>query len=154
MRENVTAQVSGRPEDWTIDASVGSPWSVVITAPSGERFEGAGIDLFQALKAARLPLDERGILLCCNGARINAHPSGLTSSQGGDMVYLNHRWRPAGRRDLRYVFGPAPARKIATVAEQDRFWEEFADTTGISWTMYLNPVRWFYLAAQSLRGRK
>ncbi|MGW2256174.1 hypothetical protein ACWCXH_39485 [Kitasatospora sp. NPDC001660] len=154
MRERIEVVLKdGAIETWTLDASTEPPSTVTITAESGATYTGQGSDLFEALQAARRPLDDQMIKLCCNGCRPNAHPSGATRRQGGGLVYLNRHWRPATVRDLVYIFGPAPASKVATVQEQERFWQEF--TEGIrqsSWLSVLNPIRWFYLATQSWHG--
>ncbi|MFG2916067.1 hypothetical protein ACGF0D_24675 [Kitasatospora sp. NPDC048298] len=153
MNERVEVVMQdGAAETWTLGASEDPPWTVTLTTESGVTYTGEGDDLFQALQEVRRPLDDQMIRLCCNGARRNAHTSGATSRQGGFMVYLNHRWRPATIRDLVYVFGPAQPEDVATVEEQEHFWRDFIERRSPAWLVVLNPVRWFYYATRSWQG--
>jgi len=107
----------------TLQADGLGPWS----AP--------GEDYFDALCNLRLELEAAGLRICVTGARVDAHPSGLSRDMGGgQMVYLLRRRRLAdrllGRRRGRTgrlvdLLSPAPCELVGTVAEQREFFENW-----------------------------
>jgi hypothetical protein len=86
-----------------------------------------GQDYFDCLKQLRLRFEPIGIKVLCNGARINAVCSGMSSSMGGcQSIYLVELGRPG--RNLVSIFEEAPANAIATVAEQEVFRQRWFDS--------------------------
>ena len=79
----------------------------------------AGGDVFDALVAMRLQLEQDGYRLLCNAARKDAYPSRMSREMsGGRKVYLLKPGRQALREDLIDVFDPATYDEVGTVAEQ------------------------------------
>jgi len=78
-----------------------------------------GSDWFECRLSLRLLLEERGWRILCNGARVNAWPSGMSRDMGGAMVYLypdDHR--PRTRDDLVRACDEASPELVVTVQEQ------------------------------------
>jgi hypothetical protein len=79
----------------------------------------AGDDVFDALVAMRLRLEQDGYRLLCNAARKDAYPSRMSREMsGGRKVYLFKPGRQALREDLIDVFDPATYDEVGTVVEQ------------------------------------
>ena len=83
-----------------------------------ERFEAG--DWFDCLISLRQWLEATGWRILCNGARVNAWPSGMARSMGGGgMVYLHPgEQRQMTGDDLVRTFDEAPAELVVTVGEQ------------------------------------
>lgn len=109
----------GRTVRASLTAHSGATWRVILDLePVAGRTFG-GDDLFEALRALRAPLDRAGIRLCCNGARRDTWPSGMSRSMGGARkVYVNRPGRHARKEDLVPTLGEAPSETIGTVEEQ------------------------------------
>ncbi|MDB0544623.1 hypothetical protein LBW62_25630 [Ralstonia solanacearum] len=76
-------------------------------------------NLFAAMSAYRLRLEQDGYLLLCNGARRDAYPSQMILEMGGGRkIYLLHAGRQTSREDLVDIFGAATIEQVCTVAEQ------------------------------------
>lgn len=98
--------------------------------PGGSIWEVADVDAWLALRALRGILDPLGLRLCCQGARVDARVSGMSSSMsGGRLAYILRSWRAPRSRDLVDIFDPAPALKIGTVSEQDLHFERWLART-------------------------
>lgn len=126
---------------WQVEHTDQEPWQLELLTDTGATFGATGVDLFDCLKKIRIETDLLGVRLCCNGARRNARPSGYSSSLGAFAVYKLHRWRSALPGDLVDVFEYAPPRKIATVSEQEKYWDKI-DAYRRSAIALLNPVFW------------
>lgn len=151
IRTSLPAKLpDGREESWIVEFTEEAPWSVRLISANGDVHAGNGADLFESLKKARRALDERGIALCCNGARPNARPSPRLSADGGFLLYVIPRGRPAGMQDVVPLFSPAPSSEVGTVAEQDRCWQELSRRTGLLWL--INPVRLWKFMENTIRG--
>lgn len=121
----VPALIPAGAQEWTVHSSEQEPWEIKAAAPDGRSFEAGGADLFVALQEVRRQAEQQGVLLCCNGARVNARPSPQASAFGGGIVYLLPSLRNPGPQDLVPLLAPAPARHVRTVAEQDAFWSAY-----------------------------
>lgn len=96
------------------------------------RITGTGPDMFAALVAVRRTLDQAGLRLLCNGARRNVRPSqmGRQMSEGRKAYRYTLGERPS-RVDLCDIFDPAPADEVASVLDQERFWEDWKRSVGL-----------------------
>ncbi len=75
-------------------------------------------NLFAAMSAYRLRLEQDGYFLLCNGARRDAYPSQMALQMGGRKIYLLPTGRQTSREDLVDIFGAATIEQVCTVAEQ------------------------------------
>lgn len=118
----------GAEETWTLTVIDGDDDCLLrLEDLSGSVWEATDFTVWHALRALRTRLDPLGVRLCCQGARIDTHGSGMTMSMSdGWLVYVLPSWRSPRSRDLVDVLDPAPSRKIATVAEQARYFERWA----------------------------
>jgi hypothetical protein len=92
---------------------------IIFTAP----------DLFDALVAFRIYLEERGYFLLCNAARRDAYPSRMAREMGGGReVYLLRMGRQARMSDLVDSLGEASLDLVATVAAQKAAYEDWLDS--------------------------
>ncbi|MFC7241782.1 hypothetical protein ACFQO7_04725 [Catellatospora aurea] len=148
----------GKSATWRVEhdlaaQSPDAPWRLSLVGPEGVRFDAFGVDLYDCLKQIRRQTEPTGVLLCCNGARRNARPSGFYgSSLGAIAVYRHHRWRAAMPWDLVGIFGYAPPRKIATVEEQEAYLEK-VDSFRRSMLPLLNPLQWITYGLSGLCHR-
>lgn len=139
------------PEEWVVRYAQEPPWVVEVASAEGKTFSGMGNDLFLALQDVRRGLDQRGILLCCNGARANARPSPAFSASGAELIYLMPRRRPVSVRDIVPLFSPAPSEAAVTVREQEAAWERInAGWSRRLW--FLNPVWWLRRMIELVKG--
>lgn len=101
---------------------------VTITATSGIGTVGpvVGGDLLDALTELRRHLGDRGLLLCCQGARINVWPSGMLRqfSHGRSGYVLGTRLED-GSFEVVDLLAPAPPVQVVNVAEQQEFVRAF-----------------------------
>jgi hypothetical protein len=126
----------------------GRSWSLCLESPNGIESTANGGNVFEALRSIRTELASRSMVICCNGARFDVRPSGLSASHGAWMVYVLRRWRPATVRDLVPIFGYAPPDRIGTVDERDAYWERHLKNRS-NWLNFINPVWWIYLLTAS-----
>ncbi len=127
----IVALPGGSEETWGLDASDEPPWEMRLVSSDGREWLTEGRDLFDALRNLRGELDPLGVCLCCNGARVNAHASRMSSDMGGGRrIYLLKRKRQAKRRDLVDLFDPAPCAEVAGVIDQDRFYDDWLESLG------------------------
>lgn len=141
----------GGEQEWLARFSDEEPWFLEVTSPGEDLYFATADNLFEALRQVRRQLEAKGILLCCNGARANARPSGLLASYGADFVYLIPAKRLPTRHDIVPLFGLAPAAMIVSVAEQDQAWERL--THSGSWkTSSLNPANWWQRMVEAAKG--
>ncbi|MGW2091464.1 hypothetical protein [Promicromonospora sukumoe] len=118
----------GVEETWTLTVVDGDDDCLLgLESVDGSAWEATDITVWHALGALRAQLDPAGVRLCCQGARIDAHVSGMSISMSdGWLAYILRPWRRPRSRDLVNVLEPAPLRKIGTVAEQARYFERWA----------------------------
>ncbi len=87
-----------------------------------ETQEFEGTDLFEALLQLRANLEQRGIRVLCNGARVDIYPSGMSRSMSaGRKAYLVRMGMRAELNDLVDIFDYADASLMGTVAQQADF---------------------------------
>jgi len=110
---------------------------------TGLSAEARGRDLFDALQQLRRQLEPQGWYPLCNGARVDCYPSGMARDMGGARSIYALAIGQAGRPALVGLFEPAPPEKVATVADQDAFYQRWL----ASRSRY---QRW--LASRSRRG--
>ncbi|MFI2430375.1 hypothetical protein [Streptomyces sp. NPDC018693] len=137
-------------EQWIVHSSEEEPWTIRVVASDGRSYEAGGADLFLSLQEVRRQTEEQGVLLCCNGARVNARPSPQASAFGGGMVYLLPSLRNPGPEDLVPLLAPAPADQVGTVAEQEAFWSAYQSSTR-STLRALSPVAPLVRLARTVR---
>ena len=79
----------------------------------------SGGDLFECFLAVRADLELQSLLLCCQGARRNVSPSGLTRQMSnGRLAYLLPVGRPVSDEDLVDVFAPADCSDVVSIVDQ------------------------------------
>ncbi|MFG1606975.1 hypothetical protein [Actinoplanes sp. NPDC049265] len=106
----------------------GKPGAATLSAWSPEHDFGAfaGPDLVDCLHDLRLRLEADGLLLCCQGARVNVWPSGqLRQFADGRQGYVLTRRAPGQIHEVVDLLDPAPAEQVVTVEDQRRFVYEF-----------------------------
>lgn len=100
------------------------PWFIEILTDPVKKYEGS--DLFHCLQRLRADLEKEGTKILCNGARVDAHVSRMGRDMGGGRrVYITRLDRKAAPEDLVDTFGDAPADRVGTVAEQQRFFRQW-----------------------------
>ncbi|WP_156095003.1 hypothetical protein [Nocardia lijiangensis] len=78
-------------------------------------------DYLSRLLAVREYLEERGLLLCCQGARPDVWPSGmLRQFENGRRAYVLDRDRRGEELEVVNIFAPAPAAMVVSVLEQGK----------------------------------
>lgn len=128
------------------------PWTVEVVVDDRSRARGEGTDLFEALKSARRHLDEEGLLLCCNGARANAHPSPSAAEAGAEVIHLVPRLRPATGRDIVPLLAPAESEAVVPVEAQEQAWEARFASSRASILALVNPIRWVKAIEERVKG--
>lgn len=144
----ILVQVDAQEARWKVLVEGDGPWRLRLESPNGIESVASGDNIFQALRSMRSELSPRGIELCCNGARVNVRPSGLSASHGAWMVYVLHMWRPSTVRDLVPILDYAPPNKIGSVEDQDDYWERHLKNRK-NWLNFINPVWWIYFLTAS-----
>jgi hypothetical protein len=144
----IRVQKDGRENQWKMLIEGEGPWNLRLESPNGVESTASGDNIFEALRSMRTELSPRHISICCNGARVNVRPSGLSASHGAWVVYVLYMWRPSTVRDLVPVFGYAPPRKIGSVEEQDAYWERHLKHRK-NWLNFINPLWWIYFLTSS-----
>jgi hypothetical protein len=145
-------QISGGAEArWQISIEGDGPWHLRLKSPDGIEAAAVGSNAFEALRSIREQLAPRGIIMCCNGARVDVRPSGFSASHGAWMIYVLRMWRPPTVRDLVPIFGYAHPSKVGSVEEQDAYWERHLKNRK-NLLNFINPVWWVYFLTAS-RGK-
>jgi hypothetical protein len=117
----------GIEENWTLTVVEDDNDCLLrLVNPAGSVWEVTDLTVWHALHALRAQTDLIGVRLCCQGARVDAHVSGMgLSMSGGWLAYILPSWRSPRSRDLVNILDPAPLRKIGTVSEQARYFERW-----------------------------
>jgi hypothetical protein len=77
------------------------------------------VDLLECLKSIRRDLEGMGLLLCCQGARLNVFPSGmLRQMTDGRLAYSLQAGEMPSDDDLVDIFAPADCSEVATLEDQ------------------------------------
>jgi hypothetical protein len=79
--------------------------------------------MFDALCELRSSfIEPPGWRILCNGARVDAWPSGMSMDfSGGMLLTVLTRGRVRSTADLAFIFDPAPATAVGTVEQQQRY---------------------------------
>ncbi len=81
---------------------------------------------FHALQNLRVMLSAEGACLCCQGARVNVYPSGMSlEMNGGRLAYQMTMGQQARNSDVVDIFSPSEDCDQSTVEEQNRFRERW-----------------------------
>lgn len=116
---SVTVASGGAEELWLLEFRLGQGtwWRLVLTAPGGASWSGAGEGLWTAFVELRRQTDRVGYRLCCAGARVDANMrSGRWA--GSDVVDVLTRRTLLGLRHTEPMLAYAPVSKVGTVEEQ------------------------------------
>lgn len=100
------------------------PASVSVIFSDGKKLTGTGADIFSSF----LNLRERlpGYIFQCKGAKINVHPSRMSSQMGGGLIaYELSMGTPAKRSDLVNIFTPDAVREEILPTEQREFFKKW-----------------------------
>jgi hypothetical protein len=98
------------------------PWELTFETPDMEQIRIADVDLFQCLCRLRDRLEQMGVRIACNGARIDAWASSMSRGMGGARkVYLTRMGQTATFADLVPTFGESSTDKLASVSEQAEY---------------------------------
>lgn len=127
LRQLHTVDADGRIAPISLRMA-GSPGATALHARSLERDYGAftGEDVVACLSGLRLRLETDGLLLCCQGARVNVWPSGqLRQFADGRQGYVLTRRAPGQVHEIVDLLDPAPAAQVVSVEDQRRFVYEF-----------------------------
>lgn len=105
-----------------INTSDRPPWRLTVTCGEiVERF--VGDDLFECLVAWRKRLEANRAKVLCDGARLDAYPSGMAREMNGaQQVYVLDTGKPARRENLVLTFDVSPIDKIASVSAQAAYY--------------------------------
>nr|WSX54237.1 hypothetical protein OG409_38240 [Streptomyces sp. NBC_00974] len=144
---------SGQMRNVRVSHSDEPPWTLLVDDPQGHDYHGEGQDLFEALCQVREEMEADSLMLCCNGARKNAHPSPSMSAAGADFVYLMPVCRLLTLRDIFPLLAPAPPTSVVSVKEQANYY-----TAKLMSRRYLiqwcNPASWVKVLEATVRGPK
>jgi hypothetical protein len=103
----------------TLKYEVGDTCRVAVEFGDGTSVSGEGTDLFDALVATRLSLEQQGILLACAGARRDVYPSPmLRQATHGRRAYVLVERTSQTRPPSVDIFDIAEWDSIASVNEQ------------------------------------
>ena len=90
----------------------------------GNTFTGTGADIFSSFLNLREKLP--GYIFQCKGAKINVHPSRMSSQMGGGLIaYELSMGHPAKRSDLVNIFTPDTVKDDVLPAEQREFFKRW-----------------------------
>ena len=127
--ESVTCSIDGVEQVCSLDqtSTPDSHWTLVLTAPDGTTWTGAGQGLWTAFLELRRQLEPSGYTLCCAGARLDANMRGGRWSDG-DIVDILSRRTLLGFQHKALLLDYAPVAKTATVAEQSARYDRWLAT--------------------------
>jgi hypothetical protein len=114
----------GKIEDIEIRHSSEPPWVMTFSGIGLRDQSFAGEDLFDALMALRIRLEDMGYRLLCAGARRDVFPSGMARAMGGGRkAYVLILGEPAVV--LVDIFAEVEAEQVGTVAEQQEHYQKW-----------------------------
>jgi hypothetical protein len=120
----VPALQDGEPVEARVRFAVGDVCAVEVRVGDGVA-SGRGADLFEALIGARLGLEARGVLLGCNGARRDVHPSAMQRQAGSARrAYVLLMPRTGEKLRVVDIFAAAPDRSVLASVDGQRAWFE------------------------------
>lgn len=105
--------------------------SMKLVMPGETPMAFEGNDLFESMKSLRRHLEQREMLLLCNGARVDSYPSQMSRQMGhARRVYLATMGQQTRREDLVDIFGEAPVEKIGSVDAQRAYHDDWLRSLG------------------------
>jgi hypothetical protein len=109
---------------------IGSSWSLA-QATTPVPYTATGPDMFEALVRLRRQLEPDGLRVAVQGSRRDTYPSGMARDMGGGTkVYVMRPGLPARPEDLVEALDDAPLDQMATVAEQQAFFDAWLAEPG------------------------
>ncbi|QKE63396.1 hypothetical protein HNE05_08480 [Aquipseudomonas campi] len=100
------------------------PASVSVVFADGAKFTSTGTDIFSSFLSLRERLP--GYIFQCKGAKINVHPSRMSSQMGcGLIAYELSLGFPAKKSDLVNIFTPDVVKSEVTTKEQRDFFKNW-----------------------------
>lgn len=107
------------------------PLCVVELRFNGRTLIEKSVDFFEALIEVRKTLEKENILLLVYGASKNVWPSGMGRSMGAGLrAYKMTMGKQALREDLVDIFGSGPDVQPATIAEQEKYKNDWFASLG------------------------
>ena len=98
---------------------------------AGRRISGSGRDFFEALLEVRRALEPEAMFLLVYGASRNVWPSGMARSMGAGLkAYRMTMGKQALLKDLVGIFESGPNVEPATIAEQEKYRDEWFSSLG------------------------
>lgn len=125
----VTVLNHGVEETWNLDVRPIPDRKIELSlrSLSDETWEAVGNDVFGTLMQLRETMEPLGVLICCNGARINAWSSGMQRDMGeGKCVYLLSTTDRASKPPVVATLGAADPSEIVLVADQRAWYEAWS----------------------------
>lgn len=110
---------SGATESVQVELLGTHPHRIACTRESDIRTEFEAGNFFRCLSLFREELEKEGLLLCCQGARLDITLSGM-QAQMSDGLYaytFDPRNRTVNQAEV-YILDPAPYSEVGTVEEQ------------------------------------
>ena len=117
----VTVLENGSEATWSLHAHRNPDRQIELTLhfTADQTWTTRGTDFFGLLMSLRELVEPSGILICCNGARINAWSSGMQRDMGvGHMVYLLEEGERSSRPQMLPTWGPVNSADVVTLSEQ------------------------------------
>jgi len=129
--ESVTCSIDGVEQVCSLDqtSTPDSQWTLVLTAPDGTTWTGAGQGLWTAFLELRRQLEPAGYTLCCAGARLDAIMR-KGRDWNNDEVYLLTRRTLLGFQHKASILDYAPPNTTGTVEQQEARYNQYL---GIPW---------------------
>ncbi|WP_156756345.1 hypothetical protein [Actinokineospora pegani] len=121
VEELVRTAIRAIGEKVNVFLQISTPPSILRVRLTDEEFERVyeEVDLLECLKSARRDLEAMGLLLCCQGARLNVFPSGMTRQMTeGRLAYSLEAGKELSDDDLVDIFAPADCSEVATLEDQ------------------------------------
>ncbi|MCU7823133.1 hypothetical protein [Kitasatospora sp. DSM 101779] len=116
--------LDGSRERWNVSLADDEGAGIVLSDGSSLEWRSVGEDFFEALTDIRLRVEPLGYSLLCNGARVDAYPSGFSrEASRGRSLYLLQIGR-AARKQVD-IFAYAAPSSVGTVMEQRSFYESW-----------------------------
>ncbi|MFE7638266.1 hypothetical protein ACFU7Z_29895 [Kitasatospora sp. NPDC057518] len=109
----------GMPAEVSLELSDQTPTILRMKVADSAWQEFQASNWFNCLIEARLGLESRGFLLCCQGARPDVFPSGMMQQMNlGRFAYCLKSGMPLSEDDVVDIFAPADISEVASVEDQ------------------------------------
>jgi hypothetical protein len=131
MTSKVTLKVLNQNaiETCTLFFSTQEPWYLEYQGSSGKKYYFEDTDLFKCLCSLRELLEKQNKYILCNGARLDAFPSQISSQMtGARKIYLLKMGKRGSLEDLVYLFGETTIDKVSSVIEQKNYHKEWVNS--------------------------